>query len=251
MNYKIIILIALLFVAGLAAGYFYVLPNFKNKQNAQNAKPATSITVEDKKITDDTKPFKIDITYPQVTGQDEFNKMVQDIIDKEINDFKTNSLANGAAVKQVDPASYAKYPREYDLQIGYDRGVADENTISVVINIYNFEGGAHGASYSKAINYNPKTKKEIKLADLFPGQADYLKTISDFSIKDLIKQITTGMQVSGGLTEQENSWISEGAGPKEENYSVFLINKKDITFYFQQYQVAAGAAGSFKVMFPK
>jgi hypothetical protein len=240
MNYKIVILIALLIVAGLAAGYFYIYPGHRVQEIAQN----TEIVITDKKITDNTKPFKIDITYPQVAGQDEFNKMVQDIVDKEISDFKKNSLENDNAVKKVDPASYEKYPREYDLQISYDKGTADENTISVVINIYNFEGGAHGASYSKAINYSPKEKREIKLADLFiPSQANYLKIVSDFSIKDLTKQIDPGML--------DSSWINEGAGPKEENYSVFLINKNDITFYFQQYQVAAGAAGSFKVIFPK
>ncbi|MCX6721212.1 MAG: DUF3298 and DUF4163 domain-containing protein [Candidatus Staskawiczbacteria bacterium] len=230
-----------MFVAAvLGLGFFY----FKNVEvvKAPNEK-INAVAVEDKKITDNTDPFKIDITYPQISGLDDFNKKVKDIIDKEINDFKTNSLENDAAVKQVDPVGYAKYPREYELDISYDKGVVDENTVSVIINIYNFEGGAHGASYSKAVNYSPKTKIEIKLANLFPDQPDYLKTISDFAIKDLTKKIDPQMA--------DNSWINTGAGPKEENYSVFLINKNNITFYIQQYQVAAGAAGSFKVIFPK
>ena len=221
MNYKIIILTAVLVVAGLAVGYFYVLPIFKTHEPDENAdltEIKTDIIIQDKKITDETKPIKIDIVYPQVARQDEFNKMVQDIIDKEINDFKKNSLENDTAVKQTDPVSYAKYPREYDLQIGYDKGVADENTISVVINIYNFEGGAHGASYSKAVNYNPKTKKEIKLADLFPNDPDYLKKISGYCIIDLTSQMTK----SGAVDMSNTEWLQTGAGPTEENYSIFL-----------------------------
>ena len=242
----------LVFIIVLLAGAFalYLQRNaiLSLKQNIEITSSATPV-IQDQKITDNTKPFKINITYPQVAGQDEFNKIVKDMVDKEVADFKANSLANDEAVKKVDPAGYASFPREYDIEIGYDKGIVDQNAISVVINIYNFEGGAHGAEYSKAVNFNPQTKKEIALADLFPNNPNYLKTISDFSIKDLKKQIDPQMA--------DDSWLTTGAGPTAENYSVFLINpstgsgQATLTFYFQQYQVAAGAAGSFKVVFPK
>ena len=240
MNYKKIFILVIILIIAVAAVWFsygYKKPTVKIENKT------LAIAVSDVKILDNTKPFKIDIVYPQISGQDEFNKTVQDIINKEISDFKTNSLENDKAVKDTDPKGYAEYPREYDLDIGYDNGLIDENTISVVINIYNFEGGAHGASYSEAVNFNPQIKKEVKLSDLFPGNPDYLKTISNFAVKNLTKQIDPQMI--------DSSWLNTGAGPTEENYSVFLINKNDITFYIQQYQVAAGAAGSFKVIFPR
>jgi len=249
MNFKKVLAI-LIVVAVLIAGGFviYLQRNaiFNTTQNIKDSissKQSESMAVKDKKITDNTAPFKIEINYPQITGQDEFNKIVKNTIDKEVSDFKTNSLENDNAVKTVDPVDYAKYPREYDLEIGYDKGIVDESVISVVLDIYSFEGGAHGANYSKSVNFNPKIKKEIKLTDLFPGNPDYLKTISDFAIKDLTKQIDAQML--------DNLWLNTGAGPILDNYSVFLINKNDITFYIQQYQVAAGAAGPFKVVFPK
>ena len=206
-----------------------------------------SLKIQDTQITDNTPPFKIAITYPQIAGVNDFNKLVKDIVDQEIKDFKTNSLNNDAAVKKTDPVDYAKYPREYDLNIGYDKGEVDNNIISVVLNIYNFEGGAHGASYSRAVNYNPQTQKEIKLADLFPGQTNYLQKISDYCIKDLKNQMTK----SGAIDMSGDDWLAEGAGPTEKNYSVFLINKNNITFYFGDYQVAAYAAGDFKVTMPR
>jgi competence protein ComGC len=226
------ILISVLVILITASAVFL----FFNKPN---------LTVQDKQIIDNTKPFVIKIIYPYIPGLDEFNKKVQDAVNKELNDFKTNSLANDAAVKQVDPVDYAKYPREYDLNIGYDKGEIDNNIVSVILNVYNFEGGAHGASYFIPINYNPKLKTEIKLADLFPNQKDYLKKNSEFCIKDLTKQIITKLGSTDG------TWIQGGAGPTEENYSFFLINKNNIVFYFPQYQVAYGAAGDFKVTMPR
>lgn len=207
---------------------------------------SNSIKIQDKQITDNTKPFKISITYPQIAGMDDFNAKVETIINKEINDFKKYSLENDVAVKQIDPKGYAKYPREYELDISYDKGEVDDNTVSVVFNVYNFEGGAHGASYFVPLNYNVKSKTEIKLTDLFPNQPDHLQKISDFCTKDLTKQLT---KVLGSL---DGTYLADGAGPSAENFQFFLINPDNtITFYFPQYQVAFGAAGDFKVIYTK
>ncbi|MCX6721905.1 MAG: DUF3298 and DUF4163 domain-containing protein [Candidatus Staskawiczbacteria bacterium] len=233
----ILIVLLIILIAVVAIGAFLFWPK--------------EIKIQDKQINDNTKPFVIKITYPQINGLDNFNQKAKTIIDKEINDFKTNSLANDAAVKEIDPKAYAEYPRTYELDIGYDKGEVDDNVISIVFDVYNFEGGAHGASYPIALNYNPKTKAEIKLSDLFPGQKDYLQKISDYCIKDLTKQIIKALGSTDG------TWIADGAGPKPENYQFFLINpstssgQATITFYFPQYQVAYGAAGDFKVIMPR
>ncbi|MCX6723047.1 MAG: DUF3298 domain-containing protein, partial [Candidatus Staskawiczbacteria bacterium] len=207
----------------------------------------TTTNIEDIKIADNTPPLKINIVYPQIAGLDNYNQKAKAIIDNEIKNFKVNSLENDKAVKENDPQGYAEFPRTYDLEIGYDKGIINNNTVSTVFNIYSFEGGAHGSSASIALNYNTDKKSEIKLADLFPNDKNYLQKISDYCIADLIKQMTA----SGAIEMSDDSWIKEGAGPKEENYAVFLINEKNIVFYFQKYQVAAGAAGDFKVIYPR
>jgi len=249
---KIFLLIILLAVIGTCF-LLYKITIKQNIQHIQLVNKTTEISIQDKKITDNTKPFKINIVYPQIAGLDDFNQKAKAIVDKEISDFKTNSLENDKAVKDTDPTDYAKYPREYDLNIGYDKGEIDDNIISVVFNVYNFEGGAHGASYFVPLNYNPTTKQEIKLSDLYKNQPGYLQKISDYCIKDLTKQLTA----SGGIEMTDASWIQRGAGPTAENFQFFLINpstssgQATITFYFPQYQVAAYAAGDFKVTMPK
>jgi hypothetical protein len=217
----------------------------KESVKTENETKSQQLVIEDKTITDDTKPFKIDIIYPYVAGSPEFNQKVDSIINEELNNFKTNSLENDNAVKEIDPKSYAEYPRQYDFYVKYEKGQVDENIISAVLEVYSFTGGAHGATNFIPTNYSPKDNKEIKLADIFSGQEDYVKKISDFCIKNLTEQITAG----AGSTE--GTWIEDGAGPKEENFSVFLINQNSITFYFPQYQVAPYALGDFKVIMPK
>jgi hypothetical protein len=203
------------------------------------------VKIKDAEITYAEKPLKVNITYPQIIGLPGFNQKVKEIISKEISNFKNNSLANDQAIKETDPESYAEYPREYELNISYTKGEVDKNIISVVFQEYNFEGGAHGATIFIPLNYNIKTGQEIKLADVFPGQSDYLQKISDSCIADLTKQITKSLGSTDG------TWIKDGAGPKEENFSTFLINKDNIIFYFPQYQVAYYAAGDFQVTMPR
>ena len=236
---KNIFISLLIIIAAIVAIIFYLRPESLLKTE--------KLKIQDLKISYQEKPLKVDVTYPAIDGLDDFNQKAKAIIEKEIADFKKNSLENDEAVKKIDPEAYAKYPREYELLISYKTGQINQNIVSIVFEEYNFEGGAHGATLFIPLNYDVQNKKEIKLADLFSGQDDYLKKISDFCIADLTKQMTA----SGAIDMTDIGWINEGAGPKEENYSIFLINPKDIIFYFPQYQVAAYAAGDFQVTYPR
>ena len=219
---KNLIVLVIILIAVIAGGAVYLFCPLPLKWYV---KPAKTITIQNRQITDNTKPLVIKIEYPQITGLDDFNQKAKAIIDKEVSDFKTNSLANDVAVKQIDPKGYAAEPREYELDIGYDKGEIDNNIVSTVFNIYNFEGGAHGASYFVPLNYDVKNKKEIALADLFPNQNDYLQKISAFCTKDLTTQLTKALGSLDGTT------LQDGAGPATDNFQFFLINKNNIVFF--------------------
>lgn len=236
-----IIFVFIIIVFGVAYFVFFKTPKIESTQNNRGQE----LSFQDKKIEENQKPFKINITYPEISGKENFNKLAKEIVDAEISEFKKNSVENDNAVREVDPESYAKYPREYEIIISYDKGELDENIASVVFNIYKFEGGAHGATYQVPLNYNLKENKKILLADVFSGQENYAEKISEFCIKNLERQITE----SQGSTD--GTWIKDGAGPIAENFGTFLINKENITFYFPAYQVAPGAFGGFKVIMPK
>ena len=247
---NVLVIIIVLVLLGIATFLFFHYRDSilapKEKVAEQTTQPqAPTITIENKTIKDSTKPFSIDIAYPFIGSLVDFNQKIQTIINKEIDEFKANSLANDKTVQETDPQGYANYPREYDLKMTYTKGEVDQNTVSVIFAVSNFTGGAHGANYFIPFNYDVKNSKEIALADLFPNQTNYLQKISDYCTKDLNQQIATR------LGSAEGTWVKDGANPKAENFSSFLINKDTIVFYFPQYQVAPYAAGDFKVTMPR
>jgi hypothetical protein len=238
-------IITLILASIIIISVFVYFILFKNSQPKliENIQTQTT-TFEDKKIEENEVPFKINITYPSIKNQDNFNKLAKEIIDTELLEFKKNSVENDKAVKATDPENYAKYPREYDLIISYDKGQIDEYVASVVFEVYKFEGGAHGATYQIPLNYNFQNQAKISLEDFFGSQENYLQKISDFCRQDLTNQIITK---NGSI---EGVWIADGIAPMKENFSTFLINQEGVTFYFPPYQVAPYSFGKFKVIMP-
>ena len=81
----------------------------------------------------------------------------------------------------------------------------------------------------------------ISLSDLLsPG---YINSLSERSIQYLLK-------INKDSEFSDEGSIREGAGPKEENYSIFTFNKEAIVFYFDQDKIAPYAAGRQEVVFP-
>jgi len=237
-------LIAIVVLVALGAGAFFV-KNWAGEQRPENQNTAQGMLIQDKTITDNTKPLKISITYPFIQGHDDFNRKAEGVIMNELADFKKNALDNDAAVKATSPQDYAKYPREYELTISYDKGEVDENIASIVYSVYVDTGGAHPNGYYISLNYDLKNNKEIALADVFGNQPDYLQKVSAYCVTDLTKQVTERMGNTDG------TWIKDGAGPTSENYSVFMVTNNSLIFYFSPYQIAPYVAGDFKVTMPR
>lgn len=240
MNKKLL-LFSIILIILIIAGTVFLAPLYTKSPTPVSV---SEISLENKQIIDNTNPFIIEISYPYIEGDDNFNNKTQEIINKEIEEFKSISLENDQAVKETDPEGYAEYQRKYNLNINYDQGYFNENIVSVVFNINNFTGGAHGASYFIPLNYNLNKNQEIKISDLFVGEENYLDRVSNYCIADLTKQITELTGSTDGL------WIETGASSDKENFSTFLLKKDEIIFYFPQYQVAPYALGSFKVIMP-
>lgn len=240
-NVVVVGFVALVFIAMFLLWYY----RLGIVQEDNLFQQVNQLTIEDKNIAEDTKPFKVDIVYPSIKGEEGFNSEVEKVINEEVETFKKISLVNDEVFKETDPTGYQQDLREYDLNVSYTKGEIDGHVISIVLDIANYTGGAHGAHYFRSINYDPFQKKDIALSGLFPNQKDYLKKISDFARQDLAKQI------KNSIGDFDVSWIDMGTEPTEENFSVFLIQKDSIIFYFLEYQVAPYAAGSFQVTMPR
>jgi hypothetical protein len=107
-----------------------------------------------------------------------------------------------------------------------------------------FQGAAHPNNWSYSVNYDIEKNKEIKIKDLFTS--DYLKFLSDYSIKEVLKE---KKGYDSTITEPDEMLL-EGAAPKEENFKVFNFTNEGFLITFPTYQVGAYVEGPHEVLFP-
>ena len=94
-------------------------------------------------------------------------------------------------------------------------------------------------------NYDVLNNREIRIDDLLGDYPDYLKTLSDYTIKTL----------KSNMTEEESEILDEmiqrGAGPQEENFKNFTFTDTMINLHFSKYDVLPGVFGEQEVYVPR
>jgi len=185
--------------------------------------------------------YTVNISYPLLDGykdsviQKKFNTNISSLIVKELENFKKT-------VKEV-AISDPQFSSEFSItsQIIHKAN----NIASIKLDNYIYiAGSAHPSDTIFTINYDLKKGVPLKFGDLFIKDSNYMKIVSDYCINDLKEQ-----EKKEGI-EPDMNWITDGAGPKEENYKTFNITKNGLTVTFNQYQVAPYAAGIKVVNIP-
>ena len=187
------------------------------------------------------KRYEISAEYPELSGVSaaiaaKFNQLSKTAATASVADFRKNMLAQ----TKEDLKSMAS-GMSNSLDSSYTVEWANDSVLSIQFLISEFTGGAHPNYYTSTLNFDLKSGKEIKLADLFQPNSGYLKAISDYSIADLKPRI-------GEMSDDE--WIATGAGADAENYKSWNLTKKGLMITFDPYQVAAYAAGMQTVIIP-
>ena len=188
------------------------------------------------------KRFEIIAEFPELIGVKtaeaaKFNQTAKDAAMKNVSEFKKLMLE-----QTEEDLSFLPEGANNFLEIGYSIERADERLISIHFGRSEYTGGAHPNHWSFTLNFDRRNSRELKLADIFEPNSNYLKTISDYAIADLKKQ-------QEELSYDED-WIKEGAGAKAENFESWNLTSKGLMISFDPYQVAAYAAGGFTVIVP-
>lgn len=193
-----------------------------------------------KTIKQESKKLKysINISYHEMKGyndkaaEDSFNKYVNDLIKSAVDTFK-HDMQDWEAPKG--------FTSEYEI---VDTVLFNyENLISIRFDGYTYyAGAAHPSTFFYSVCYDLKKNSVINLSDMFIG--DYMKSISEYCVNDLIRQ-------KNEYTDNSDvSWIDEGASPKAENYKVFNFANGSLLITFPVYQVASYAEGPKEVNIP-
>lgn len=189
-------------------------------------------TVIARKITRSYKGASIGVSYPEIAGEPAFNAAVLAEIRGRVNGVK-----HEADIDAKDPP-----PSGRRGSIGSTFSVTHTRSgiVSVLIS-YGLDGSmsVHPWEEMTSYNYDLCNHRLVRLGDLFLPHSHYLSTLSKISIKSL----------EGGEYADTDK-IRIGASPRLQNFATFTLDEENLTIYFQQYQVAAGAAGSTSVKIP-
>ncbi len=238
----------IVFVIVLVVGGIYFFrsagrqPETVNPVFTTNTSGTPAFTLDMKNISENDPNGKYQITaqYPFVSGlanaaaNDLINKTVLDFVVSEINTFKEDNEGNVYAVNQNDEGqstltivTATSTPRTIPL-ISFT--VAEE---------FYSAGAAHPGGVISAFNFDSTTGKKLALTDFFSG--DYLKVLSDYS------KIALKKQLGNNASEDQ---INDGAAPTADNFAVLVPQDNGVHVVFNEYQVAAYAAGAQEVVIP-
>ncbi len=134
------------------------------------------------------------------------------------------SLYMQYAVYQQTPAT----PTEFSPEI-----------VSVVYSIYSYTGGANGSGFYQTLVYDVTNQLPLTLDDVLVE--GYLPALSALVREKLLVQLAD-------MSDQ--TFIDFGAGEDPNNFRSFALTQDELIFFFDEYQVAPGAAGPQELHIP-
>jgi hypothetical protein len=172
---------------------------------------------------------------PALTGSDDsrltnFNQQMTAIVQAEVDSFKQNLL-----MLPVEPIANGSF-----LEVNFEQVSPAGNLTSLKfrVNFYS-DGAAHPGSYSHTATYDLQAGSFLTLDRLFTPGADYLTAISDYCIAELLSRDIAF-----------DPAMITGADPDVVNYQNWNITADGLLITFDEYQVAAYAAGPQLVTIP-
>jgi hypothetical protein len=206
---------------------------------------AQSYKIERKEIKKENKKpkWELELIYSELggnpgAGQDGYNRLIKQLMNAEKDTFAV--WMKDWEVSKDAPKDMGSYYDVWDTI-----WTLDQKLVSTQFSVESyFLGAAHPNHDSYSVNYDLEQGKEIKLNDLFTG--DYLKFLSDYCIKEVLKQ---QREFDSTLTKPDETLL-EGAGPKEENFKVFNFLAEGFQITFPTYQVGSYAEGPHDVLIP-
>ena len=231
------IVIALAVLAGVA---FMVAPYLRTSETNppvdESAPISTAVEVRTERIQENETAYAIDVSYPQFAVPSEASAQEGlSFINAQIEEAVTSSVAEFRALPPNPPES-ATPQNSFDGS--FDSVYVGPDVVSVKLILSQYTGGAHPLTLVSGLNYDRATGRQFLQSDAF--------AMLGLSVEEISAAATTELK-----TELGDSMFEEGANTNPENFSSFVISENEITFIFQQYQVAAYAAGVQEVSFSR
>ena len=181
------------------------------------------------------------VRYPQVGGLDSaaaatINTLLHDTAQAAVRGF-TSGIGK-------DPQAGPNQPST--LQVDYSVASDSPDLISLRVNSYTYaSGAAHGSDVLTTFTFDPASGRQLALADLFRPGVAYLDALAAEARTQL--KVTMASWLTDSFTTK---WLATGTEPTADNYAAWAITPGGLEITFEQYQVAAYAAGMPVVTIP-
>lgn len=196
-----------------------------------------SITVISKdiyKCTEDTSVY-VKISYPQL-------KNLQNVdVQNKVNLFLENQFLQFLQVYEefiADSEFLAEYPADwvFSFEASYKTSYLSNDFLSIVMDYYEFTGGAHGNYFSQGFNFRLSDGKLFKLNDII--KETQFDNLSLFCEQEILNQFNSNSLFDVGLFENEINLTSE---------QDFFIKPNYLIIQFDPYEIAPYSFGSIEI----
>ncbi|MBL4675115.1 MAG: DUF3298 domain-containing protein [Mucilaginibacter sp.] len=117
----------------------------------------------------------------------------------------------------------------------------DSSLVALEYGGYNYQGGAHGGSFTGFINWNPKTGKQLELKDIIAeGKYPELSKIAEGIFRKSEK-------LSDTSSLARDYFFKDNKFALNENYS---LTPTGLRFVYNQYEIKPYAAGQTELLVP-
>ncbi|MGP1455795.1 MAG: PdaC/SigV domain-containing protein [Treponema sp.] len=177
------------------------------------------------------------VNYPFFSAEPALNMHLAKLTGDVLKQFNENFYAGIAAETTM--------PFTHECTISARNVYENDNTISLLLSVYSYTGGAHGETTLIPVNYSKNTKALLSLKDV-------IGSVSEDTLMNLSQEARRLLQEqqAQGVFHASAEWIHDGTEPKEENFAVFCLEQDRIRIVFRQYQVAAYSEGMPEIVVP-
>lgn len=214
-----------------------------------------SVTERKAVLADSTSFYSISVEYPE-ESRDKEQAMKAFVMDQY--QAKKEEWKVGGTLYEEERKITRAFPDRADVRYSYDMGFerfsADSlGTVSYLFTTYEYTGGANGNTAVSSYCFS-KDNRRVKIEDIldFSGNKDIRlsrilaeRALSDTTLffKDFVE---TGLGLSylkpDGVTVDKEKCECDGYF-YGSNFQNFVVEDRGLTFYFDKYTIAPGAAG--------
>lgn len=156
-------------------------------------------TLNYNKSTADSSIF-ISIDYPQITGSKNSS------VEQKVNNFLEEEFKQSIAWYdeiQSDSSNYEdmNYDMQYSFETGFQVQYNSEKFVSIVLNHYQFTGGAHGNYFALGYNIRMSDGKILTLKDII--KSDSFDILTDECEQAILEAYQASTLLEAGLFEDE------------------------------------------------